>query len=189
MQKYSIVEGVLRGAQQLPSPNFNLRPAQSPVELLVIHNISLPAGEFGGGHIQRFFQNNLDYSAHPSFSELEGLYVSAHLLITREGEVIQFVNFNWRAWHAGVSNYLNRNNCNDFSIGIELEGTDDCKYTEIQYRVLAEISALIQKHYPRIDAQSTVAHSEIAPGRKTDPGPYFSWREYRQLWSELLSDS
>jgi len=186
VHKYSIDAGLLRGAQQLPSPNFNLRPANCPIELLVIHNISLPAGEFSGGYIQSFFQNRLDHTVHPSFSELKDLQVSAHLLITREAEVVQFVNFNSRAWHAGVSNYKNRDNCNDFSIGIELEGTDDHEFTAAQYEVLANISALLQQHYPQINTRSTVGHSDIAPGRKTDPGPCFDWQQYRRLWSESM---
>jgi len=183
VHKYSIVAGLLKGARQLPSPNFTSRPPQCPIELLVIHNISLPAGEFGGGYVQKFFQNHLDCSVHPTFVQLKALQVSAHLLITREGEVIQFVNFNNRAWHAGVSSYKSRDNCNDFSIGIELEGTDDCKFTAQQYQELAEVSVLLQQQYVQINWHSTVGHSDIAPGRKTDPGRCFDWQKYRRMWS------
>ena len=185
MQKFSIQQGRLLGARQVPSANFNQRPVGQVLALLVIHNISLPPGKYGGDYIEQFFQNRLKAEDHPYFADIVQLRVSAHLLIKRSGEVVQFVNFSDRAWHAGDSRFNNRSNCNDFSIGIEMEGCDDENFTEIQYAVLAEVSAALQCAYPQIIAANTCGHSEIAPGRKTDPGPCFNWQNYRQLWSEL----
>lgn len=167
-------------ARRCPSPNFNARPAAGDIRLLVIHNISLPAGEFGNGNIEALFQNNLDCAAHPSFESLRGLEVSAHALIRREGEVVQFVAFDERAWHAGKSSFNGEENCNDFSIGIELEGCDDLPYTDAQYRSLQELTAYLFEHYPELNSERLVGHSDIAPGRKTDPGPAFDWHRYRQ---------
>ena len=168
------------GVQQLPSPNFNQRPEQTEIRLVVIHNISLPPSQFGGGYIQQFFQNQLNHELHPYFQTIKGMEVSAHLLILRTGEVIQFVNFEDRAWHAGRSSYLNQNECNDYSIGIELEGSDDLPFEEIQYEVLSDIILQIEQAYPKTK-QHLAGHSDIAPGRKTDPGDYFNWQKLRQL--------
>jgi len=150
-------------------------------ELLVIHNISLPPGEYGSDCIERLFTNCLDWDAHPFFDEIRGAQVSAHLLIRRCGELVQFVDLRQRAWHAGQSCYAGRDNCNDFSIGIELEGTDDDAYTDIQYVTLAAVSSTVLSHYRGMSRRRIVGHSDIAPGRKTDPGPAFDWTKYRSL--------
>jgi len=152
----------------------------STIDTLVVHNISLPPSEFNNGYIESFFCNELDCSVHPYFDEIKGLEVSSHLLIKRTGEVIQFVRFDQRAWHAGVSRFDNQDNCNDFSIGIELEGADDIEYEEVQYQVLAKVTVALQKAYPAIISNRIVGHSDIAPGRKTDPGPAFNWAHYKQ---------
>lgn len=164
----------------VPSPNFNSRPEPEDISLLVIHNISLPPGQFGGGYIQQFFQNVLPADKHPFFSTIADMQVSAHLLIERSGKVTQFVPLGKRAWHAGVSNFQGRDNCNDFSIGIELEGSDDQAFSNQQYTALTAITQIIQQLYPQISADRIVGHSDIAPGRKTDPGPHFDWQRYRQ---------
>lgn len=171
-------QGWLEGATRRPSPNFNQRPMEAGVSLLVIHNISLPPGEYGGSHICDFFGNCLDVAAHPYFREIAQLQVSAHLLIDRQGEVTQFVSFEDRAWHAGQSCFAGAENCNDFSIGIELEGADESPYTDAQYQTLHHVTRLLQQHYPAITKQRIVGHSDIAPGRKTDPGPAFDWDRY-----------
>ncbi len=163
------------GTRHCPSPNFNLRPENTPIDLLVIHNISLPAGQFAGSYIDDLFCNRLDMDADPSFADLEGLEVSSHLLIRRDGEVVQYVGFDKRAWHAGVSTFQRRENCNDFSIGIELEGTDTLAYTDKQYQQLIKLIQSLQYYYPAISNQRIVGHSDIAPGRKTDPGVAFDW--------------
>jgi AmpD protein len=173
--------GWLQSAAHCPSPNCNERPAGTGVELLVVHNISLPAGCFGGGYIEALFTNRLDCGADPSFAELAGLEVSAHLLIDRAGAVTQFVGFDQRAWHAGKSRFAERENCNDFSIGIELEGTDLLPYTDAQYAVLAAVTRLLMRRYPALESRRIVGHSDIAPGRKTDPGPAFEWARLRRL--------
>lgn len=173
--------GWLTGARRVCSPNFNQRPVGVGPRLLVVHNISLPPGEFGGGHIEAFFCNQLDTTQHTYFCEIADLQVSAHLLITRGGEVTQFVSFLDRAWHAGKSCFAGVENCNDFSIGIELEGTDDCPYTEQQYQVLAETIKLLMVRFPEITEDNLVGHSDIAPQRKTDPGPAFDWGYLRRL--------
>jgi AmpD protein len=149
--------------------------------LLVIHNISLPAGQFGGQCIEQLFTNCLDYSTHPDFSDLQGLHVSAHLLIDRHGTVTQFVPLCRRAWHAGESEYGGQAGCNDFSIGIELEGTDDCPYTEQQYQALAKMTEHIRDLHPAISTDRIVGHSDISPGRKSDPGKAFDWGYFFQL--------
>lgn len=151
------------------------------VELLVIHNISLPPGCFGGDHIEALFTNCLDPSADPYFETIHQLEVSAHFLIRRTGELVQFVSTDERAWHAGVSAWCGRGNCNDFSIGIELEGADDAAYATAQYQALAQLIAVLRQTYPRIASDAIVGHSDIAPGRKTDPGPAFNWRHLRHL--------
>lgn len=160
------------------SPNLSKRPENMPISLLVIHNISLPPDQFGGPEISDFFLNQLDYSQHPYFEQLKPLTVSSHLLIRRDGEVIQFVPFDQCAWHAGVSNFQGRSHCNDFSIGIELEGSDYQPFTKIQYQILASITKTLINHYPLITPQNIVGHSDIAPGRKTDPGPFFDWQKF-----------
>ena len=170
----SIDSGWLTTALRCPSPNFNERPT-SEISLVVIHNISLPPGQFGTGCVEAFFRNRLDSEAHPYFKEIEGLEVSAHLLIQRDGEVLQFVPFDKRAWHAGQSQFQGRENCNDFSIGIELEGTDDMPFTEQQYSQLIKLIALLQNQYPQITKERIAGHQHIAPGRKTDPGYLFDW--------------
>lgn len=161
-----------------PSPNFNSRPLGAAVSLLVIHNISLPRGHYGNGHIEQLFSNCLDCSAHQDFADLQDLRVSAHLLIDRVGGAVQFVGLDQRAWHAGHSNFGGCENCNDFSIGIELEGVDDGVYTEPQYQSLLRISREIMIAYPQITPDRIVGHCDIAPGRKTDPGEAFDWQYY-----------
>jgi AmpD protein len=168
--------GRLSAARAIDSPNFDERPAGVAIELLVIHNISLPPGEFGGDAIVELFTNRLDASAHPYFATIADLRVSAHLLIRRDGEAIQFVRCGDRAWHAGVSRWNGRERCNDFSIGIELEGTDDDPFTPAQYARLIGVTQLLQRAYP---LRAAVGHSDIAPDRKTDPGPHFDWRLFR----------
>ncbi len=176
--------GWLTGVRHCPSPNQDSRPPGTPVDLLVIHNISLPPGQFGTGLVEALFCNTLDCSLDASLAGLESLRVSAHLLIQRGGDVLQFVSFDRRAWHAGVSRFLGREACNDFSIGIELEGTDHTPYTPLQYRRLAEVSGLLRQRYPGITRQRIAGHADIAPGRKTDPGPAFDWALYRELMAD-----
>lgn len=168
----------LTEVEQIDSPNANDRP-NGEISLLVIHNISLPPGQFDTGCVERFFCNQLDNTEHPYFEALKGVHVSAHLLIERTGRIIQFVPFNKRAWHAGESIFMGREQCNDFSIGIELEGTDHTPFTEIQYQALADITQLLMTHYPDITADRITGHSDIAPGRKTDPGEHFDWSYFR----------
>lgn len=177
---FFIKDGYLTGVRQVSSPNFNMRPSEAEIQLIVIHNISLPPAQFGGGYIEAFFQNRLDHSQHPYFKQIEGLQVSAHLVILRTGEVIQCVNFNDRAWHAGRSSYLGLEECNDYSIGIELEGCDDLPFESVQYVVLAQVVVSLQRTYPKIQ-QHLAGHSDIAPIRKTDPGPCFDWVHFRDL--------
>ena len=170
--------GLIAGIRPIPSPNCDARPAGSTVELLVIHNISLPPGEFGGPGIVELFTNRLDPGAHPYYREIAGRKVSAHFLIRRDGELIQFVPCGERAWHAGESSWRGRSRCNDFSIGIELEGTDSVPFEDAQYARLAALARALATKYPGL---SSVGHSDIAPGRKTDPGPCFDWARYRKL--------
>ncbi|RYY77892.1 MAG: 1,6-anhydro-N-acetylmuramyl-L-alanine amidase AmpD [Moraxellaceae bacterium] len=165
------------------SPNFNPRPESTSVRLIVLHNISLPPAQFGGGYIEQFFQNRLDASIHPYFQTIHSLKVSAHLLILRSGEIIQLVSFNDRAWHAGRSSYLGVPECNDYSIGIELEGTDDQPFTDTQYVAVNTAIIAIQRVYPQT-RQHLAGHSDIAPGRKTDPGPYLDWQRIRQTLAD-----
>lgn len=161
------------------SPNYDARPDAADISLLVIHCISLPPEQFGGPYIEQLFCNELDSNAHPYFRDIAQLKVSAHVLIRRDGELLQFVPFDQRAWHAGVSRYRGRERCNDFSIGIELEGSVNQPYREPQYRRLIQLTELLLKHYPKLNRERIVGHSEIAPGRKDDPGDYFDWRRYR----------
>jgi AmpD protein len=174
-----IVEHRLLEARWLPSPNCDERADAADISLLVIHGISLPPGEFGGAHVDALFCNQLDPAAHPYFAEIRSLRVSAHLLIDRDGVVTQYVPFDRRAWHAGASEFMGRKTCNDYSIGIELEGTDDTPYTDQQYARLSAVTQAILSAYPGITPERIAGHSDIAPGRKTDPGPYFDWARFR----------
>jgi N-acetyl-anhydromuramoyl-L-alanine amidase len=174
---------LLAGCRQVLSPHFDERPAGAVPELLVVHGISLPPGEFGGPWIDRLFTGTLPADAHVEFRERARLRVSAHALIRRHGEVVQYVPFTQRAWHAGKSEYRGRSGCNDFSIGVELEGTDDTPYTDAQYPSLAALVSALLRAYPTLSAQGIVGHSDIAPGRKTDPGPTFDWPRLHALLS------
>ena len=167
--------GLLCEAQQRPSPNQDARPDGLDPRLVVVHGISLPPGEFGGPQIEQLFLNKLDWDAHPYFSEIRGLQVSAHVLIRRDGLVVQFVPFNRRAWHAGESAFRGAPGCNDYSIGIELEGEDYIEYTDQQYEVLVGIVIALMQACPGLDARRIAGHCDIAPGRKMDPGPAFDW--------------
>ncbi|KRW82860.1 1,6-anhydro-N-acetylmuramyl-L-alanine amidase AmpD [Marinobacter sp. P4B1] len=170
-------------ARWCPSPNFGPRPEGAAISLLVVHNISLPPGEFGGGHIEEFFCNRLDPHAHPYFQTIANLQVSAHGLICRDGSVVQFVSCLDRAWHAGRSCFEGEEECNDFSIGIELEGADDVSYTDAQYQSLARLAALVRAAWPAITAERITGHCDIAPGRKTDPGEAFQWAHFHRVLS------
>ncbi len=182
-----IAEGRLRRATQRQSPHVDARPDPDDISLLVVHGISLPAGEFGGPYIDELFMGQLDHQAHPEFAPLKGLRVSAHCLIRRDGELVQYVPFDQRAWHAGRSSYAGRRRCNDFSIGIELEGTDTAPYTKEQYQQLAQVAAELIATYPQLNRQRIVGHQHIAPVRKTDPGPAFDWAYFTQQLA-LLSN-
>jgi AmpD protein len=167
--------GLLDPARFCESPNYDERPGAADPTLIVIHGISLPPGEFGGREVEQLFTNTLDWNAHPYFSEIRGLEVSAHLFIRRDGSVIQFVPLTKRAWHAGPSCFRGEERCNDYSIGIELEGADETPYDDRQYPVLQGVIRAICKAFPDITPRAMAAHSDIAPGRKTDPGPAFDW--------------
>lgn len=175
--------GLLEQARQKPSPNFDARPDENDISLLVVHGISLPPGKFEGDYIDQLFCNQLNSDEDPYFEKIAGLKVSSHLLIRRDGDITQYVPFQQRAWHAGKSSYNSRTNCNDFSIGIELEGTDDIPYTDAQYQVLSEVILSLNESYSGLDNTTLVGHSDIAPGRKTDPGPVFDWKRLRKLIS------
>lgn len=179
MPRYKVVAGWLDGARQVSSPNFGPRPAACYPQLLVVHNISLPPEHYGGDCIERLFTNCLDWTEHPYFEEIRGTEVSSHLLIRRDGELVQFVSCDERAWHAGVSSYNGRSNCNDYSIGVELEGSDHDAYTGPQYATLSAVLLALIVHYPGLSSDHVVGHSDIAPGRKTDPGPAFDWPRLR----------
>lgn len=170
---------MLEGVRQVLCPHCDARPAGVAPDLIVIHGISLPPGEFGGPWIERLFTGNLPRDGHPYFAEIHGRRVSAHLLIRRDGEIVQFVPFHLRAWHAGVSEYQGRSACNDFSIGIELEGTDELSYEAAQYVAAGAAIGALLAAYPELSNDRIVGHSEIAPGRKTDPGPSFDWVRLR----------
>lgn len=170
------LEGILRHH----SPFCNSRPDQEDIQLLVIHHISLPAGVFGGPYIDQLFCGTLDCRAHADFAELQGLEVSAHVLIRRDGQVIQYVPFHLRAWHAGASSWQGRERCNDYSIGIELEGTELSGYTPAQYETLAQVTLALMQRYPGITSERIVGHEHIAPTRKQDPGISFDWLRYQQ---------
>lgn len=173
--------GVLLRARQVPSPNCDDRPPGELPTLIVVHGISLPPGEFGGPWIDRLFTNTLPPYEHPYFTEVAARQVSAHLLIRRDGEIVQYVPLHRRAWHAGVSSYRGREKCNDFSIGIELEGADDIPYQPMQYRALGLVILQLCAAYPSLSLERIAGHSDIAPGRKTDPGPAFDWTRLRAL--------
>lgn len=172
--------GLVEGARYVPSPNCDDRPDGAGIDVLVIHSISLPPGQFGGPGIEQLFCNRLDPAEHPYYREIHRLEVSAHLLIRRDGSVCQFVPLHRRAWHAGQSCCEGRTRVNDFSIGIELEGADDVPFEDAQYRVLGDITRALLQAYPAITPARIYGHADIAPGRKTDPGPHFDWARYRQ---------
>ena len=174
-----IVDGWLDNARRLPSPHCDDRPEPADVSLLVIHNISLPPNVFGGPWIEDLFLGRLDAAAHPFFGTVAHLRVSAHLLIRRNGDLEQFVPFHRRAWHAGQSVFAGRDACNDFSVGIEMEGADDVPYTELQYQRLADVTRVLMARFPAITPERITGHSDIAPARKTDPGPAFDWQRFR----------
>jgi N-acetyl-anhydromuramoyl-L-alanine amidase len=179
-----IKEGWINGARRIASPNFDARPPGMEAELIVVHGISLPPGEFGGPWIGHLFMNTLPPDQHPYFAEIGPIRVSTHVLVARDGSLTQFVKFTDRAWHAGQSSYNGRSACNDFSIGIELEGCDTVPYEPAQYAALARIVAALCKAYPRISSERLVGHSDISPGRKTDPGPAFDWQCARRCVAE-----
>lgn len=173
-----LISGWLAGAERCDSPNFDARPDGCGVELIVVHAISLPPDEFGGPGVEELFCNRLDPQAHPYYATICDLRVSAHFFIRRDGRVFQFVSAADRAWHAGKSQWRGRERCNDFSIGIELEGCDAQPFEPVQYERLARLVKVLRAHYPIDDI---VGHSDIAPGRKTDPGPFFEWERFRRL--------
>jgi len=185
--KIDSATGLLTGVRQVLSPHCDARPAGTVAELLVVHGISLPPGEFGGPWIDRLFTGTLPAEAHPFFRELAAARLSAHALVRRDGAIVQYVPFGERAWHAGASQYRGRSTCNDFSVGVELEGTDDTPYTEAQYQQLAALAAALLAAYASLSAEHIVGHSDIAPGRKTDPGAAFDWPHFRALLSERLA--
>jgi len=176
-----IIGHLINVAEYLGSPNQDERPDDSDISLIVVHCISLPAGHFGGSYISNLFANTLDNSVHPDFDSLEAAELSAHLCIRRDGEVLQFVPFDKRAWHAGQSRFEGRESCNDFSIGIELEGTEDSNFTSLQYQKLAQACRLLIDDYSKISVDRIVGHSDVAPDRKTDPGDGFDWLTFRSL--------
>jgi len=173
--KINTATGLLESVQYLPSPHNDNRPEETRIDMVVVHGISLPPGEFGSNAISEFFCGTLDTRSHSAFADIATLRVSAHLFIRRDGEIIQFVPFTQRAWHAGVSSFQGKTHCNDFSIGIELEGTDEIPYEKIQYKQLSKVITLLMQTYPDITRDRIVGHCEIAPGRKTDPGLIFDW--------------
>lgn len=184
---FEIKDGWLMGVEHCPSPHFNQRPSADDISLLVIHNISLPPGKFGSNHISQLFLGQLDPTDDPYFVDIYQLQVSAHCLVRRDGSIIQYVSFYDRAWHAGVSEFCGRTQCNDFSIGIELEGTDDTPYTDSQYQSLVSVVEQLLTAYPKLDLQSIVGHCDIAPGRKTDPGAAFDWQYFKKKVESVAS--
>lgn len=177
----NLQNGLLSHAEQLPSPNFDDRPNADDISGIVIHNISLPPQQYGGSWIADLFLNRLDRNAHPYFSEIADLKVSSHLLIRRDGHIQQFVPFHQRAWHAGQSTWDDRERCNDFTIGIEMEGDDFSPFTEAQYQQLSQVILALVATYPNLSVDRITGHEHIAPGRKTDPGPHFDWLYLQQL--------
>ena len=178
-----IASGVLSEARQQPSENCDLRSDVEDIALIVIHGISLPPGKFGGDYIDQLFCNKLNPTDHPYFESISELKVSSHILIRRDGEIVQYVPFYKRAWHAGVSSYKERESCNDFSIGIEMEGEDNTPYTDSQYQVLSELLKNLINTYPKLSTETIAGHSDISPGRKTDPGESFDWERLHTLLS------
>ena len=176
MSIINIKDNLIEGVTFHSSPNFDSRPKDTDISLIVIHSISLPPGKYGGNEIKDFFLNELDTSNHEYFESIKNLKVSSHILIKRTGETLQFVPFNKRAWHAGISSYLGKENCNDYSIGIELEGTDDSEFTDEQYNSLKNLTSSLIRSYPNLSKDRLVGHSDIAPGRKSDPGIFFDWK-------------
>lgn len=181
MVVHVIEDGLFQEIDCFPSPNCDDRPSNTDINLLVIHNISLPPADFTSNAVIEFFCNRLDHKAHPYFESIKELKVSAHLFIRRTGKIVQFVPFHRRAWHAGESSFEGQTRCNDFSIGIELEGTDNLAYTNDQYHQLVDVTRCLMQYFPGITPQRIVGHSDIAPARKTDPGPAFDWALYRRL--------
>lgn len=177
-----LADGWLDTAEHRESPNFGERPAGAAVSLVVVHNISLPPGEFGGDWVEDFFLNRLDPAAHPYFAEIADLQVSAHFYVRRDGHVVQFVGCDRRAWHAGRSTWCGRDNCNDYSVGIELEGCDEQAFTDAQYAALWRLIDALRQRYP---IAAIAGHSDIAPGRKSDPGPYFDWAALAARYPDL----
>jgi AmpD protein len=191
LKRLIINNGWLQDIEHQLSNFFSPREPQDDISLLVIHNISLPAGSFGGNHITELFLGKLSADAHPSFSDIAQMEVSAHCLIRRDGSIIQYVSFNKKAWHAGISCFKDREKCNDFSIGIELEGTDDIPYEAAQYQQLSRLTLSLQQQYPQITNENIVGHCDIAPIRKTDPGKIFNWSHFRELLQQqtLINNS
>ena len=181
--------GLLAGVRQVLSPHCDPRPAGTAPTLLVVHGISLPPGEFGGPWIDRLFSGALPPQAHPYFKEIEGLRASAHALIRRDGQIVQYVPFGERAWHAGKSQYQGRSACNDFSIGVELEGTEDTPYTDAQYTQLVRLTAALLEAYPTLSPEHIVGHRDIAPGRKSDPWESFDWARFRALLKRAAAEA
>ncbi len=182
--KINTKTGLLEPCKQCLSPNHDSRPENTAIDLIVVHSISLPPGEYGGESIEQFFQNKLDKNAHPYFEEIFEMQVSSHVLIKRSGEIVQFVPFHKRAWHAGQSNYQGRERCNDFSIGIELEGNDSDVFEDGQYQQLAQLITTLKSSYPDITDNIT-GHSDISPGRKKDPGTGFDWHRLKADLSRI----
>jgi AmpD protein len=185
--RIDVESGLMQGARQIASPNHDLRPPGVEADLIVVHGISLPPGEYGGAWIDRLFTNTLPAEVHPYFAEVCSLRVSSHVVVSREGAVTQYVKFTERAWHAGRSIYQGREACNDFSVGIELEGTDTTPYEAAQYSALAEVVAALCATYPRLSPNRLVGHNDISPGRKSDPGPAFDWPRARRLIAAAAS--
>lgn len=185
--KIDAMSGMVERARFVPSPNCDARPSGARPEVLVIHAISLPPGQFGGPGIEQLFCNTLDASEHPYYAQVEGLRVSSHLFVRRSGDLVQFVPLHLRAWHAGQSQCEGRPRVNDFSIGIELEGSDDTRFEDAQYAALAEVTCAVVGAYPVITPARVYGHSDISPGRKTDPGPYFDWARFRSSVNDRLA--
>lgn len=179
------MSGLIPQASLIPSPNCDERPGDADIDVIVIHAISLPPGEYGGGHIERLFTNRLETAAHPYFEQIGDLRVSAHFLVARDGGLVQFVPTHLRAWHAGLSTYNGRDRVNDFSIGIEVEGCDDEPFEAIQYEALSELVHCLMQAYPAIRPDAIVGHCDISPGRKTDPGPCFDWACFHRELARL----
>ena len=183
-----VKSGILAPARLSLSPNRDAREDAECISMIVLHGISLPPGHFCGREIEALFLNRLDWDAHPYFGEIRGMQVSAHLLIRRDGEIVQFVPFNERAWHAGASNFRGRSRCNDFSIGIELEGEDETPYDERQYSALPKVLKALIRAYPGISPREIAGHCDVSPGRKSDPGPAFDWMQLYDAIGDLLEN-